>query len=245
LADLLSAKAHAAPGSRPVVTDKSVIFLFLHGGPSQIETFDPKMTAPAEFRSATGEIATRLPGVTFGSTFPRLAELAGQGTVVRSFVTGDGNHDIKPVVGRDTFAANLGSIYSRVAGRNHPQTGLPTNVLLLPRAVDPSTQPGTTSFGRFGSTGFLGTAYAPFDPSVGGDLQSAMGLAMPMQRLDDRRRLLAQLDQVRWHLAETRLLDSMDRIREQALSTVLGGVADAFDLAKESPRVLERYDTAP
>ena len=52
---------------------KSVIFLFLHGGPSQIETFDPKMNAPAEIRSATGEVATRTAGVTFGSTFSKLA----------------------------------------------------------------------------------------------------------------------------------------------------------------------------
>src|SRR5262249_19968166 len=151
------------------------------------------------------EVATRIPGVTFGGTFPRLASLADKVAVIRSFVTGDGNHDIKPVVGRDTFGANLGSIYARIAGRNHPRTGLPTNVVLLPRAVDPSTQPGTTAFGRFGAPGQLGNAYAPFDPSVGGDLQSDMRLAIPMNRLDDRRRLLAQLDEVRWRLADQRL----------------------------------------
>src|SRR5207244_1694530 len=98
-----------ASAGRPL-TDKSVIFLFLHGGPSQIETFDPKMTAPAEIRSATGEVQTALPGVTFGGSFPKLARLADRVAVVRSFVTGDGNHDIKPVVGRDTFGANLGCV---------------------------------------------------------------------------------------------------------------------------------------
>src|SRR5262245_3170479 len=116
LPHLLAAKAQAAE-TRRVLKDKSVIYLFLHGGPSQIETFDPKMTAPAEFRSATGEVATRIPGVTFGGTFARLASLAHKVAVIRSFVTGDGNHDIKPVVGRDTFGANLGSIYARIAGR--------------------------------------------------------------------------------------------------------------------------------
>src|SRR6202790_4744113 len=105
LSDLLAVKARGEQESRPLVRDKSVIFLFLHGGPSQIETFDPKMTAPVEFRSATGERATTLPGVTFGGTFPRLASLANRVAVVRSFVTGDGNHDIKPIVGRDTFGA--------------------------------------------------------------------------------------------------------------------------------------------
>src|SRR5438132_2184087 len=99
LSDLFAAKARAE--SRQLLKDKSVIFLFLHGGPSQIETFDPKMTAPVEFRSATGEVPTRIPGVTLGGTFPRLAALADRVTVVRSFVAGDGNHDIKPIVGRD------------------------------------------------------------------------------------------------------------------------------------------------
>jgi uncharacterized protein (DUF1501 family) len=240
----LAAKAHATETRRPI-TDKSVIFLFLHGGPTQIETFDPKMSAPVEFRSATGEVATRLPGVTFGGSFPRLAALADKLTVVRSFVTGDGNHDIKPVVGRDTFGANFGSIYARVAGQNHPQTCLPTNVLLLPRAVDPSTRPGTTSFGRFTAAGSLGGAYAAFDPSTGGNVQNDMRLSIPISQLDDRRHLLAELDHVEWQMAQRDLLEGMDRVREQAFQTLLGGVADAFNLAQESPRVVARYDTAP
>jgi hypothetical protein len=241
---LLAAKARAAE-SRQILKDKSVIFLFLHGGPPQTETFDPKMSAPAEFRSTTGEVATRIPGVTFGGSLPRLAALADKVTVVRSYVPGDGNHDIKPIVSSASFGANLGSVYSRIAGRNHPESGLPTNVVLFPRSVDPSTQPGQMSFGRFNATGNLGTANAPFDPSTGSDLQSDMRLAIPMERLSDRRHLLAQLDRLRWHLAEGRLLEDMDRVREQALRTVLGGVADAFDLSREDPRVLARYDTAP
>jgi uncharacterized protein (DUF1501 family) len=234
-----------ASDPRRPVTDKSVVFLFLHGGPSQIETFDPKMTAAAEFRSATGEVATALPGVTFGGSFPRLAAMADKLAIVRSFVTGDGNHDIKPVVGRDSFGANLGSIYSRVAGPNRGDTGLPTNVLLLPRAVDSSTQPGTMNFGRFNSTGILSRAFAPFDPSSGGDVQNDMRLAIPLDRLDDRRRLLNELDQVQWQLAEQAQLDGIDRVREQAFQTLLGGAAEAFDLSHENARVVERYDTAP
>ena len=68
LPGLLAARAAE---KRRFTTDKSVIFLFLHGGPSQFETFDPKMSAPAEIRSAVGETATRLPGVTFGGSFPQ------------------------------------------------------------------------------------------------------------------------------------------------------------------------------
>jgi hypothetical protein len=244
LPGLLAARAGAAEARRPV-TDKAVIFLFLHGGPSQTETFDPKMSAPEGIRSATGEVATRLPGVTFGGSFPKLGALADRLTVVRSFVPGDANHDIKPVVGKDTFGANLGSVYARVAGANDPHSGIPTNVVLLPRAVDPSTQPGTMAFGKFAATGTLGAAYAPFDPSGGGELQQDMRLAVPLGHLEDRRHLLAQLDRVKWALGDARALGEMDRTRDQAFSTILGGVADAFDLGKEDPRVVARYDTAP
>jgi hypothetical protein len=234
-----------AAESKQLVRDKSVIFLFLHGGPPQTETFDPKMTAPEGIRSATGEVATKLPGVTFGASFPKLAALADRVSVVRSYVPGDANHDIKPVVCKDTLGGNLGVIYSRVAGLNNPTTNLPSNVVLFPRAVDPSTQAGTMAFGKFGNTGTFGPAYAPFDPSGGGDLQKDMRLTLPLDRLDDRRALLSRLDQVRWAASEGRLLDGLDRTREMAFSTILGGVADAFDLSKENEKVVGRYDTAP
>jgi hypothetical protein len=242
LPGLLQARA---ADSKRLVADKSVIFLFLHGGPSQTETFDPKMAAPVGIRSATGEVKTKLPGVTFGGTFPRLAALADKLTVVRSYVPGDANHDIKPVVCKDTFGANLGSIYARVAGVNDPVTTMPANVILFPRAVDPSTQPGTMNFGRFADTGPFGGAFAPFDPSSGGQVQKNMKLGVPLTQLDDRKRLLRQLDQVRWSLSESRLIEGMDRVRQQAFDTILGGVVDAFDLAKETDKTIARYDTAP
>ena len=98
----------------------------------------PQDDAPRRRSAAqTGEIATSLPGVTFGSTFPRLAELADKIAVVRSYVPGDGNHDAKPIVHRETLGANLGSFYARVVGLNHPATGMPTNMLLLPAGDRP------------------------------------------------------------------------------------------------------------
>src|SRR5436190_10405619 len=139
------------------VTDKAIVFLFLHGGPSQFETFDPKMTAPAEIRSATGEIKTAIPGVTFGSTFPKLAAMADRLAIVRSYVPGDANHDIKPIVCKDSHMANIGCAYATVAGGS-TESGMPTSCLLFPRAVEPMSQPGQTGFGRFPSTG-------PFAPS--------------------------------------------------------------------------------
>ena len=242
---LLESRAQAAAAGRPVTTDKSVIFLFLHGGPSQVETFDPKMGAPAEIRSATGEIKTSLPGVTFGSTFTRLAKLADKMAVVRSYRPGDANHDIKPVVHKQFLNANLGSIYARVAGTTHRVTGLPTNAALVPQSVDPATQKAQLGFGNFFSPGAVGGAYAPFVPGGSGELLQDMRLKLTRDRLDDRRRLLERLDGIRREVDRSGALATMDRMRQQALDVVLRGVADAFDLKKEDPATLARYDTAP
>jgi len=240
----LPAFTSARGSTSTTLADKSVVFLFLHGGPSQLETFDPHMEAPAEIRCATGEIPTALPSVTFASSFPRLARLADRLAVVRSFVPGDGNHDIKPVVGKDTFGANLGSVYAHVAGANHPDTGMPRNLALFPRAVDPSTQPGTMSFGNFAATGPFAAATGPFQPGAGGSLQSDMRLALPTDRFDDRRTLLAELDRARAGLDADQQA-GVDGSRLKAVSLLLGGVADAFDLSREDARTVARYDTAP
>jgi hypothetical protein len=228
-----------------LLTGKSVIFLFLHGGPSQVETFDPKMDQPEGIRSATGEIATALPGVTFGATFPNLAARADRLTVVRSFVPGDADHNLKPLVGRDSFGANPGAILARVAGPNHPLTGLPTNVVLYPRSVDPSTRPGTSTFGRFEATGPLSAAYAPFDPSQGEGSAEGLTLRIPRARLDDRRHLHGLLDSAARYLETARAAEGVDRLRDQAYRLLEGGLAEAFDLDREDPRLVARYDTAP
>ena len=122
LSQLMGWRASAAKAGIPL-KNKSVVFLFMHGGPPQQETFDPKMEAPAEIRSSTGEVKTTIPGVTFGGTFEKLAERARRVAIVRSYTTGNGNHDIKPIVGKDSLGANIGSLYARVAGANVPATG--------------------------------------------------------------------------------------------------------------------------
>lgn len=238
----LTARAEGMPG---LLTGKSVIFLFLHGGPSQIETFDPKMDRPAGVRSETGEIATAIPGVTFGSSFPGLAARADKLTIVRSFVPGDANHNLKPLVGRDTFGANPGSIFAKVAGSNHPITGLPTNVVLFPRAVDPTTRRGTSAFGRFDATGPLSSAFGPFDPSQGDGATEGLKLRIPRERLEDRRRLHALLDAAARYLDATQNVEGVDRMRSQAYRLLEGGLAEAFDLAHEDPGLVAHYDTAP
>lgn len=228
-----------------VYKGKPVIFLFMHGGPSQIETFDPKMEAPSEIRSATGEVATKHPGITFGGSFPRLAQLSDKLSVVRSFVTGNGNHDIKPIVSNDTGGANIGSYLSRVVGTNHPDTGMPTNIALFPRAVEPKSQPAQKQFGLFHSTGSLGSAYAPFMPGGEGQFQDNLKLKIPLKRLDHRRELLTAVDNMRRNLEDQERASSLDRLRSQTFATLLGGVAEAFDLSKEDPKTIARYDTSP
>src|SRR6187431_1467791 len=89
---LLSAQGRAAEAGSHL-RDKSVVLLFLSGGATHIETFDPKMSAPAEFRSVRGEVQTSLAGVTFGGDFPLLAKLAGKMAVVRSFRHGANGHE--------------------------------------------------------------------------------------------------------------------------------------------------------
>ena len=243
LSDLLSARA-AIQGAGLPITDKAVVFLFMHGGPSQTETFDPKMDAPSEIRSVTGEIPTTIPGVTFGATFPRLARLAKRLAVVRSFQTGDGQHDIKPMVCPETLGANMGSLYARVAGANRPDTAMPTNVALYPRAVNPSAQPANMTFGEFGSTGSMGTGYAPFVPGAGGGLQDDMTLAISQARLGDRRGLLEALDRLRFAAEGSGNLEGLNPFQQQAFDIILGGVTGAFDLSREDPRTVARYDTS-
>lgn len=242
--DLLSTQVSAAERSH-LLTGKSVVFVFMHGGPSQIETFDPKLTAPPEVCSVTGEIATTVPGVTYGSTFPKLAALAHRTSIVRSFQTGDGNHDIKPIVGRDSYGANIGALYSRVAGANNPANGMPTNVALYPQAVQDSAMPAFKLFGDFEAAGTLGSAFAPFAPSGGGELRRALKLELPLDRLDDRRRLLTGLDRIHRSLEADSALKSVSTLQQRTFDTILGGVAEAFDISKEDPQTIARYDTAP
>jgi hypothetical protein len=244
LADMLAWKATAAEAGLPV-KDKAVVFLFMHGGPPQAETFDPKMDAPSGVRSTIGEIKTKIPGVTFGSTLEKLAGLADKMAIVRSFTTGNGNHDIKPIVGKPSLGANIGSLYSRVAGSNRAETGMPTNVGLFPRAVVPEAQERVKNFGDFTASGPLGAPFKPFVPGAGGDLASDMVLNIPRGRLDDRRDLLGRVDALRRNLDSSGALGGVDGFQEQAFDTILGSVAEAFDLSKEDPRTIARYDTAP
>jgi hypothetical protein len=217
--------------------DTSVIWVWLGGGPTHVETFDPKMTAPMEYRSVTGEVSTNLPGVTLGGTFTKMAKVADKMAFVRSFAHtnsghGGGTHFL--MTGYDDrnvdngglpSRPSMGSIVSRVRGTNHPQTGMPTYVRL----------------GGIGSDGaaFLGAANSPFDPA--GQARKNMALTIKQNRLSNRRSLLSGLDNINRQVDSSGLMEGLDAFEQQAFSLVLSRSQRAFDLKYEDPRVSTLY----
>jgi len=241
---LLTGKGSAVEPRRPLTTGKSVIMLMMHGGPSQIETWDPKMNMPANNRSVTGEVQTTVPGLTFGGTFHRLAQRAHKLAVVRNYSVENGNHDIKPVVSPHSLGANLGSIYARVAGTLKPN-GMPTNVAIFPNSVDARGPGARNNFGNFLATGSMGASFSPFVPGAGGQMQQNMTLNLSRERLDDRRALLGQIDGLRRQLDASGSMAAVDRFHDQAHDVILSGIARAFDLSREDQRLVSAYDTEP
>lgn len=233
----------AASQQPKVTTGKSVIFLFQQGGPSQFETFDPKPDATDAVRTVTGTCATSVPGLRFGSTLEQLAELAHKLVVVRSFQTGNAGHNIVPLVCPETLQANIGSLYSRVVGAIHPETGMPTNAVLFPQAVASDVTKGSAR-GDISATGGFGPAFAPFIPGAGGNLQKDMRLNGTRERLEDRFALRSALDNVRREVEQQASQQPFDRFQDQAYQLLLSGeAAAALDLKKEDPSVVARYDT--
>ncbi|MEX0676955.1 MAG: DUF1501 domain-containing protein [Pirellulales bacterium] len=238
LSGLLAARA-AAKAAGQTVKDTSIVWVWLAGGPTHVETFDPHMLAPVEYRSTTGEVATKLPGVTIGGTFPRLAGVADKMAFVRSFAHNNsghvgGTHFVNTGYDNRTIdnggapaRPSIGSIVARVRGSNHPLTGMPMYVALnrLRSGVD--------------GPAFLGTACAPFDPS--GQALKNLTLAVPEKRVGDRRMLLAGLDRMKSVVDRTGAMEGIDRFEDQAFNLVLGGAPKAFNIRRENPKTLDRY----
>ena len=248
LPGLLRSKAMAGIGA-DVLRDKSVVLLFLQGGPPHIEFFDPKISAPSEIHSITGEVQTKLPGITFGATFPKLAAMTDRFTLVRSYGSGQSGHTYGEVVsGNNPTKASISSIYARVRGNNHPQSGLPTNVLVLPEAVQDGLKMGgnfeTGALPTLTQPGSFGPTYAAFNPSGGGDLKQDMALAVAPDRFGDRRTLLQGLDRLRRSSDTNGSISGLDTYQQQAFEMITRGVAEAFDLSKEDARTVEQYDTS-
>ncbi|MFN0019868.1 MAG: DUF1501 domain-containing protein [Pirellulaceae bacterium] len=239
---------------RGVQTNKSVVLLFLQGGPPQMETFDPKLDVPDNIRSCTGELRTKLPGVWFGGNFPKLAERANRLAVVRSYGAGEQNHEQYVALnGESPFKATMGAVAARGKGGLNSKSGIPNHVLVIPETIDPKLKLETRIsdvfslnyvLQHYGAAGSLGRPYEAFVPRGGSTVLDNLTLQIPGDRFQDRRVLLQQFDELRRSLDRVPDFASAGALRQQAYGVLERGIAAAFDLSNEDPRTIARYDTS-
>jgi uncharacterized protein (DUF1501 family) len=234
LSQLLQAEASAKSAQR----QKSVIMIFLTGGPPHQDMVDLKMDAPAEIRGEFKPISTRVPGIQICEHLPGLASTLDKWAVIRSLVGSEGRHASfqcntgwtvkqQPPGGWPAF----GSVVAKLKGTAQP--GVPPFVNLSPKmkggAWEDSGQPG-----------FVGQAYAPFTPNkTGGELSFG---ELNREQLADRRALAQQLDRFKREADATGAIAGLDAYQQQAFGILTSGrLADALDLSKEDPKLLDRY----
>lgn len=250
LPQLLDAESRIA--TKTWVKKKSVVLLFLGGGASHIETFNPNCDAPLPYASVTGEVQSSIPGISLGGTFPKLASLAKQLAIVRSFSHGIGDH-VKAIAhvmsggtdqtGEAKRGFGMGAATAKLGGATHLASGLPMNSLVTSEEVDSQYRTERGRIERGAEARSLGAAVAPFNPTGGGTMLKNMQLNLPLDRLDDRRQLLGQLDQVSRQIDTSGMMEGADRFQQQALDLIVKGARDAFDVSQEDRATIERYDT--
>jgi hypothetical protein len=233
LADLFRLQAADPRAAR---RSKSMIVLWLWGGPSHMETFDLKPAAPAEYRGEFRPIRTAVPGLEISEHLPRLARVARRFTLVRSL-----HHDSPGHVNstHTLMTGYPGEVMETPPFRpKHPDLWAVTQRVLGPRAAGAPTHVAMPRM-RYNGSAYLGGGLDPFlvtaNPALPGF--SPGGLTLPgaeHPRLYDRMSLLARLDR-----ASTR---SHDRYARQATELLTSeATARAFDLASEPARLRERY----
>jgi hypothetical protein len=235
LPQLLQAEASA---TRPQGRHKSVIMIYLTGGPPHQDMIDLKPGAPADIRGEFNPISTSLPGVQISELMPGLAQRMNRLVTVRTVVGSDGRH----------------SSFQCVTGRksaNQPQGGLPcfeAVVSKLQGPANPAVPAGIDLFMKMEhlpynhpGAGFLGAAHQPFQPQ--GDSKSSMTLnGITVDRLGHRRQLLSTFDQFRRNVEQQRDVSALDPFTEQALNVLTSSrLADALDLDQEDPEVRASY----
>lgn len=237
---------------------KSCILLFMWGGPSQIDTFDPKPNAPAEVRGPFQPIPTNVPGIEFSEHVQQLARHADKLCVIRSLTHDDPAHlssghttltgqlppvnksDAEPPSERDS--PHVGCVMSRL---RPCQTGLPSFVTLPWLALHPAA-PGGRAPGQHG--GWLGRQYDPFlvegDPNAAGWKVPALTLidGQTPDRLAHRRALLVGINRQRAALEQIGAVESLGRQQLRAFDLLTSPtVTEAFDLDREAPETRDRY----
>jgi hypothetical protein len=246
LAELLRTEAHAdqsRTSRRP-----SAIILWMRGGPSHIDMWDPKPDAPAEYRGEFGVQSSSVPGILLSDMLPRSARIMHKWSIIRSLHHHDAGHstgdqicftgyNTGPIPDENIYPS-CGSIVSRQLGHLTPE--MPAYVM-IPRMV-----PGTNS-------AYLGVAHKPFetqaDPAVRGPFQVpnfSLPSGVTLEQIGDRRGLLTSFDNLRRDLDASGQIGALDRYNQQAWDILTSDAARrAFDLDAEPQSIRERYGFMP
>jgi hypothetical protein len=259
LAEWLRQRGGARAESAAAV--RSVMLLWLWGGPAHLDTWDPKPAAPLEFRGPFSTIATRTPGVRFCELFPQVARLSDRLAVIRSLKTGSNDHGVAGTIGlTGSSAGGVGLDGKPLPGSARPTTGSVVARFKGWRAgsvSDRSLPPFLVVGGKLHQGkkpivgeggGSLGGLYDPFrleyDPTAGTTRVPALRLPgdLTPDRLADRKRLLGAFDRLKKGGDELRAARALDDYRSQAFAMLTSPRAmRAFDLRRETARVKERY----
>lgn len=243
LPELLRRRATAREAEH-TVRDTSVIFIEMAGGPTHIETYDPKPLAPVEYRGPLGTVETALPGVRFSEMMVEQAKIADRLAVIRSMHHDSGSHGtsahltqtgyyLRDRQSRENEMPCVGSVTARSRGAN--ASGVPAFVSI-------------PSLMRFGTAAFLGKGYNPFvtggDPNKKNFEVRNLSLAknLNLDRLEERRELLVALDEGRRVLDNHDVAESLDQFTSQAFEMVTGPRArEAFDISQEPAELRDKY----
>jgi uncharacterized protein (DUF1501 family) len=249
LSNLLRAEARAAEYGKSPDRTKSVIILWMRGGPAQHETWDPKPDAPAEFRGEFSPIRTKVPGILINEYLPMSARIMDKWSIIRSLHHTDSGHSTgdqlcftgypaNPATPDSNVFPSCGSIVAKQLQAQDPT--IPAYVMI------PKRVPGTDA-------AYLGTKWAPFetiaDPAKDGPF-AIPNLGLPegisVERMDERRTLLNAIDKLRRDADQNGQFDAVDRFRQQAFGLLTSDRArKAFDLDAEPRSVRERYGFYP
>ncbi len=238
LTDLLRLEAltEAEEGATDSRRDLSVIYLFLAGGLSTIDTFDMKPEAPTEIRGEFKPIPTNVPGIQYCEHLPRLARHADKLSLIRSFAHGDSGHGSADKYMLTGYLQQERPAFGSVVAHEFGRRGSVPPYVVFPRmhaAAGPV---------------FLGSSNAPFfidaDPSSPGF--SVPDLAPPLDidggRLEDRRHLLRQVDRFQKLIDKESRAGTFSKFRERAFRLMTSPEAkEAFDLQTEPEKVREEY----
>lgn len=257
LPELLRVRNEAAAAGTPVRGNKSVILLWMAGGPSHIDTWDPKPERPVENRGPFDVTDTKLPGVQIIEHLPKQAAMLDKFTIIRSVDARHSNHEPNKVF----QTANL-----EAEARTNPKAELYPSIGSLVAKFHGSNQPGIppyiafmTSSTHLAFAGYLGKEFDPFIAqqaarlpvytNVGvdtGEVQGGALFNMPtglsVDRLENRRDLLQKFDRLRSDLDLRGSMQALDAYSQQAVDMVLGKRAQqAFDLSREPEKSRDRF----